>query len=52
MKIKEFEKLLQFCKELEITTLGELARFKAEEQKGNLLIVMARYIQFIKRVGE
>lgn len=45
MKIKEMEKLLQGCKELGIKTLGDLARFKAEEEQGNLLKVMARYLE-------
>ena len=48
MKIKEMEELLQGCKELEIKTLGELARFKAEEEQGNLLKVMARYLELNK----
>lgn len=45
MKISEMEELLKGCKELEIETLGDLARFKAEEQKGNLLNVMTRYLE-------
>lgn len=45
MKISEFKQLLNYCRELEISTVGELARFKAEEEKGNLLKVMARYLE-------
>lgn len=55
MKISEFKQLLNYCKELEISTVGELARFKAEEEKGNLMLVMARYLELskiYKRIGE
>lgn len=45
MKMNEMKQLLQSCKELGIETLGELARFKAEEEQGNLLKVMARYLE-------
>ena len=45
MKMNEMKQLLQGCKELGIETLGELARFKAEEEQGNLLKVMARYLE-------
>lgn len=43
--MNEMKQLLQGCKELGIETLGELARFKAEEEQGNLLKVMARYLE-------
>lgn len=46
--MNEMKQLLQGCKELEIKTLGELARFKAEEEQGNLLKVMARYLELNK----
>lgn len=45
MKMNEMKQLLQGCKELGIKTLGDLARFKAEEEQGNLLKVMARYLE-------